>query len=59
MIKELFPDGIAAEPGHSAEPASYGGAGAAVGFQVAVEALDLRAAGAEHVHVMVVDQPAY
>jgi predicted nucleotidyltransferase len=40
-------DGVPAEPGDGAQPAGDGGAGAAAGFQVAGEALDAGAAGAE------------
>jgi hypothetical protein len=47
VIQELFLDGVPVEPGDGAQPAGDGGAGAAAGFQVAGEALDVGAAGAE------------
>jgi len=47
MIEELFLDGVLVEPGDGAQPPGDGGTGTAAGFQVAGEALDVRAAGAE------------
>ncbi len=47
MVQELFLDGVPVEPGDGAQPAGDGGAGAAAGLQVAGEALDVGAAGAE------------
>ena len=52
VVEEFFLDGVAVEPGDGAQPAGDGGAGAAAGFQVAGEALDVRAAGAEQAQLV-------
>ena len=52
VIEQFFLDCVAVEPGDGAQPAGDGGAGAAAGFQVAGEALDVRAAGAEQAQLM-------
>ena len=53
MIEEFFFDGVPVEPGNGAQPTRHGGAGAAVGFQIAGEALDAGAAGSEQVYLVV------
>ncbi len=53
MVKELFFHGVLIEPGDGAQPAGDGGAGAAAGFQVAGEALDVGAARGEQPQLMV------
>jgi hypothetical protein len=47
VIQELFFDGVLAEPGDGGQPPGDGGAGAAPGFQVACEGLDVGAADGE------------
>ena len=47
VIEQFFLDGVPVEPGDGAQPAGDGGPGAAAGFQVAGEALDVGAAGLE------------
>src|SRR4249920_2449274 len=47
MAEEFFLDGVAVEPRDGAEPACDSGPGSAAGFEVAGEALDVRAAGLE------------
>jgi hypothetical protein len=52
VIEEFLLDGVAVEPGHGAQAAGDGGPGAAAGFQVTGEALDVGAAGQEQADVM-------
>jgi hypothetical protein len=52
VVKALFLDGVAVEPGDGAQAAGDGGAGTAAGFQLAGEALDVGAPGAEQLLVM-------
>ena len=52
MLQQFFLDGVAVEPGHGAQAASNGGPGPAAGFQVTGEQLDVGAAGAEQVQLM-------
>jgi hypothetical protein len=52
VVEELFLDGVLVEPGDGAQSAGDGGAGAAVGFQVAGEALDVGAAGGEQAYLV-------
>jgi hypothetical protein len=47
MVKQFFLDGVLVEPGDGAQLPGDGGTGAAAGFQVAGEALDVGAAGGE------------
>ena len=47
VIEEFFLDGVLVEPGDGAQPPGDGGAGAAPGFQVTGEALDVGAADGE------------
>jgi hypothetical protein len=47
VIEEFFLDRVPVEPGDGAQPAGDGGPGAAAGFQIATEELDVRAAGLE------------
>ena len=49
MLEEFFFDGVAVEPGDGAQPPGDGRPGAAPGFQVAGEALDVCAADGEQV----------
>ena len=51
VIEQFLLDGVFVEPGNGAQPAGDGGPGAAAGFQVAGEALDVRAAGLEQAQV--------
>jgi len=53
VIEEFFFDGVPVEPRDGAEPTGHRGSGAAAGFQVAGEALDVGAAGLEQPQVMV------
>jgi hypothetical protein len=53
MIEDFFLDGVAVEPGDGAPPAGDGRPGPAAGLQVAGEALDVRAAGGEQPHLVV------
>ena len=53
MVEEFFFDGIAVEPGDGAQAPGDGGAGAAAGFQVTGEALDVGAACAEQPQLVV------
>ena len=46
VLEELFFDGVLVEPGDGAQPPGDGGAGAAAGFQLAGEGLDVGAATA-------------
>jgi hypothetical protein len=52
VIEKFFLDRVAVEPGHCAQPPRDGRAGAAAGFEVAGEALDVRAAGGEQVQLV-------
>ena len=52
MLEQVFFDGVAVEPRDGAEPAGDGSSGAAAGFQIPGEALDVSAAGAEQLQVM-------
>ena len=52
VIEQLLLDGVVAEPGNGAQPAGDGGPGAAAGFQVAGEALDVGAARLEQAQLM-------
>jgi hypothetical protein len=52
MIEQLFLDGVAVEPGHGAQTSGDGGPGAAAGFQIAGETLDVSAAGPQQVQVV-------
>jgi hypothetical protein len=54
MIQQFFLDGIPVEPGDRAEPSRDGRPGAAAGFEVAGEALDVGAADIEQAQVMLV-----
>ena len=47
VLQELFFDGVLVEPGDGAQPPGDGGAGAAAGFQLAGEGLDVGAADRE------------
>ena len=49
MIQEFFFDGVFVEPGDGGQPPGDGGAGAASGFQVAGEGLNVGAADGEQV----------
>jgi hypothetical protein len=49
---EFFLHGVAVEPGCSTQSAGDGRAGAAAGFQIAGETLDVRTAGLKQAHVM-------
>src|SRR5213078_5181017 len=51
VLKQIFLDGVAVEPGHGAQPPGDGGPGSAAGLQVAGEALDVRAAYLEQAQV--------
>jgi hypothetical protein len=53
VVEEFFFDGVAVEPGDGAQAPGDGGAGAAAGFQVTGEALDVGAAGGEQPQLMV------
>jgi len=52
MAEEFFFDGVFVEPGDSAQAAGNGGPGPAAGFHIPGKALDIRAAGLEKVHVV-------
>jgi hypothetical protein len=52
VVEEFFFDGVAVEPGDGAQPPGDGRSGAAAGFQVAGEALDIGPAGGEQLQVM-------
>jgi len=43
MVEEFLFDGVPVEPGDGAQAAGDGGPGAAAGFQIAGEGLDVRA----------------
>ena len=49
VLQEFFFDRVAVEPGDGAQPPGDGGAGAAPGFRVAGEALDVGATDGEQV----------
>jgi hypothetical protein len=51
VVQQFFLDCVAVEPGNRAQAAGDGGARPAVGFQVAGEALDVRATGTEQAQV--------
>src|SRR4051812_43254077 len=57
MLQQVLLDGIAVEPGHSAESPGDGGAGSAAGLHVPSEELDVGAVGLEQMQV-VLDAPA-
>ena len=52
MLEQLLFDGVPVEPGDGAQPPGDGGPGAAAGFQVAGEALDVGPAGLEQGQVV-------
>ena len=52
MLKQVFLDGVAVEPGDRAQAAGKYGPGPAAGFQVAGEAFDVSAAGLEQAQVL-------
>ena len=52
MIEEFFLDGVAVEPCDGAQAAGNGGPGAAAGFEIAGEELDVRAAGLEQAELV-------
>src|SRR5260221_2388203 len=52
VSEEFFFDGVPVEPRDSAQPTCHRGAGAAAGFQVAGEVLDVRAAGLEQAQLV-------
>ena len=52
MVKEFLLDRVAVEPGNGAKPPGDGGPGAAAGFQIAGEELDVGAAGLEQAELM-------
>jgi len=52
MLEEFFLDGVAVEPCDGAQAAGDGGPGAAAGFQIAGEELDVRAAGLEQAELV-------
>src|SRR5205809_4595162 len=52
VIEEFFLDGVSVEPGDGTQPPGDGGPGAAAGFQVTGEALDIRAACLEQAHLV-------
>src|SRR5262245_13454609 len=52
VIEQVLLDRVPVEPGDVTQPAGDGGLGTAVALQVAGEALDVRAAGLEETHVM-------
>ena len=52
VIEEFLLDGVAVEPGDGAQPPGDGGPGAAAGFQVAGETLDVGAASLEQSDVV-------
>ena len=52
MLEQVLLDRIAVETGHRAQAAGDGGPGAAAGFQVAGEVLDVRPEGSEQLHLM-------
>jgi hypothetical protein len=47
MVEQLLFDGVPVEPGDGAQPPGDGGPGAAAGFQIAGEALDVGTARLE------------
>jgi hypothetical protein len=54
MIQEFFLNGVPVEPGDGAQPPGDGCPGAAAGFEVPGEALDVGAADAEQAQVVLV-----
>src|SRR5262245_66290958 len=52
VIEEFFFYGVAVEPGHGAQAPGEGGPGAAAGFQVTGETLDVGAARLEQANVV-------
>jgi hypothetical protein len=52
VIEEFFFDRVAVEPRDGAQPPGDGGPGAAAGFQVAGEALDVSTASTEQAQVV-------
>src|SRR6266516_4869171 len=52
MLEEFFLDGVAVEPCDGAQAAGDGGPGAAAGFEIAGEELDVRAAGLEQAELV-------
>jgi hypothetical protein len=52
VFKELLLDGVPVEPGDGAQAAGDSGPGAAAGFQVAGEQLDVGAPGAEQAQLV-------
>ena len=52
MIEEVFLDRVPVEPGDCAQPPGDGSPGAAAGFQIAGEALDVGAAGLEQAQLV-------
>jgi hypothetical protein len=52
MLEQLFLHRVLVEPGDRAQPAGNGRPGTAAGFQVAGEAFDVGAAGAEQAQVV-------
>jgi hypothetical protein len=52
VVEEFFLGRVPVEPGEGAQPAGDGGPGPAAGFQIAGEALDVRAARAEQAELM-------
>jgi len=47
VLEQFFLQGVFAEPGDGAQPPGHGSPGAASGFEVAAEQLDVGAAGGE------------
>ena len=52
VIEEFFLDRVPVEPGDGAQPPRDGGPGAAAGFQIAAEELDVGAAGLEQAELV-------
>ena len=52
VIEQFFLDRVAVEPSHRAQAAGDGGPGPAAGFQIAGEELDVGAAGAEQMELV-------
>jgi hypothetical protein len=52
MVEQLLFDGVPVEPGDGAQPPGDGGPGAAAGFQIAGEALDVGTARLEQADLM-------
>jgi hypothetical protein len=52
VIEEFFLDRVPVEPGDGAQPPCDGGPGAAAGFQIAAEELDVGAAGLEQAELV-------